>query len=169
MIIRPVKESDIKKLSTLAKLTYVTAFGHSFDKEDLEAHLEKDCSEKFFQDAIFKDTILIAEKDKNIIGYTKFGEFSLPVEQALETDKELHRIFINPDFQGKGIGSMLMDKALNHPILKNASNIYLDVWEHNKGAQKFYTRYGFKVVGKHRFKVESGKDTDFDLIMMKTN
>jgi len=42
-----------------------------------------------------------------------------------------------------------------------------DVWEHNHGAQRFYRRYGFEVVGTRAFEVESGAATSLDLVMMR--
>ena len=60
-----------------------------------------------------------------------------------------------------------MDAALNDPRLHGATNIYLDVWEHNHGAQRFYKRYGFEKVGERSFHVESGEETDVDFIMVR--
>lgn len=42
-----------------------------------------------------------------------------------------------------------MEAALEHPRLKEAENVFLDVWEHNHGAQRFYRRYRFAVIGAH--------------------
>ncbi len=52
-----------------------------------------------------------------------------------------------------------MDAALNHPDMIAAANIYLDAWEHNIRAQKFYSRSGFDVIGAHVFEVESAAET----------
>jgi ribosomal protein S18 acetylase RimI-like enzyme len=60
-----------------------------------------------------------------------------------------------------------MEAALAHPQLKEARSIYLDVWERNHEALRFYRRYGFDVVGAHRFEVASGAPTDLDLIMVR--
>jgi ribosomal protein S18 acetylase RimI-like enzyme len=57
--------------------------------------------------------------------------------------------------------------ALSHPRMENAAGIYLDVWEHNQGAQRFYQRFGFQVIGSRAFEVESGAETSLDLIMVR--
>ncbi len=62
---------------------------------------------------------------------------------------------------------LLMEAALEHPRLKSAERIFLDVWEYNYGAQRFYQRHGFKVIGGRRFYVESGAETSLDLIMVR--
>ena len=45
-----------------------------------------------------------------------------------------------------------------------SARIFLDVWEHNPGARRFYERYGFVVVGDRSFAVASGAETSLDLI-----
>ncbi len=51
--------------------------------------------------------------------------------------------------------------------LQQATRIFLDVWEHNHGARRFYERYGFGVIGQRAFVVESGAATSYDLIMLR--
>ena len=51
--------------------------------------------------------------------------------------------------------------------MNSAAIITLDVWEHNHGAQRFYQRYGFEVIGARAFEVESGEETSLDLIMAR--
>jgi len=86
---------------------------------------------------------------------------------ADENDQELRRLYVHPEFQNRGYGTLLMEAALRHPRMSGARSIYLDVWEHNLGAQRFYRRYGFKVIGTRAFEVESGAATSLDLIMAR--
>ena len=69
-------------------------------------------------------------------------------------------------FRSKGAGTLLMQAALAHPQMQAAPAVYLDVWEHNHGAQRFYARHGFEVVGTRQFEVVSGAETSLDLIMV---
>jgi diamine N-acetyltransferase len=79
----------------------------------------------------------------------------------------LRRLYVLSAFQNQGLGSKLLQAALEHPALKNAEHIYLDVWEHNHGAQRLYKRHGFAVIGQRKFMVASGAETSFDLIMVR--
>ncbi len=56
--------------------------------------------------------------------------------------------------------------AHNHTEMAGAA-IDLDVWEHNLGAQRFYKRLGFEVVGTRVFEVESAGETSLDLVMVR--
>jgi ribosomal protein S18 acetylase RimI-like enzyme len=72
------------------------------------------------------------------------------------------------DFQNKGIGSQLMGKSLEVMKAKMVKRVFLDVWEHNPGAIRFYQRFGFEVVGRQKFEVTSGAETSDDLVMCCT-
>ena len=82
-------------------------------------------------------------------------------------DAELRRVYVLSDFQGQGIGRRLIDAAFKEPRFAAARDIYLDVWEDNPRACKLYESYGFRVIGKRPFKVESGGATGSDLIMIR--
>lgn len=161
MNIREANISDARALSALAIETYSEAFGHSFSPADLAAHLEKYLSPQRFEQILSEDTVLVAEVGGRMVGYVQFGGAKTP------DDRELQRLYVHPDFQNRGIGTGLMEAALAHPGLRNSERIVLDVWEHNQGAQRFYARYGFEVVGTQPFEVESGSQTSLDLIMLR--
>jgi putative acetyltransferase len=56
---------------------------------------------------------------------------------------EIHMLFVSPDFQGRGVGSALLeDVAQDQPELR------LDVNEQNPAALAFYTAKGFEQVGR---------------------
>ncbi len=57
---------------------------------------------------------------------------------------------VHPDFRRQGIGSALMEEALNKLRGKGCEFFYLEVRVSNAGAKKFYERFGFKVVGARR-------------------
>ena len=50
---------------------------------------------------------------------------------------------------------------------EESARIFLDVWEHNPGARRFYERYGFVVIGDRSYAVASGAETSLDLIMVQ--
>ena len=167
LAIRYAEVRDVAILSELAQKTYSDAFGHSFSKADLEAHLDKNLSSECVTRWIEEDVFLVAEVEKRIIGYVQFGATSAFSDQG--SDQEIRRLYVDQEFQKRGCGGALMAAALQHPRMKNAVSIYLDVWEHNHAAQRFYRRYGFEVIGSRAFEVESGADTSCDLIMARHN
>ena len=165
LVIRQAQKSDIAALSELAIKTYTEAFGHTFSEADLAAHLKKRLSPGCFSRMLDEDVVLLAEVEGRLVGYAQFGATDLACTQ--DKDQELRRLYVDAAFQNQGYCAALMEAALNHPRLQGAENIYLDVWEHNHGAQRFYRRFGFEVVGTRTFEVESGVPTSLDLIMAR--
>ena len=55
---------------------------------------------------------------------------------------EIGAIFVEPIYQGSGIGKSLMDKAVSLH-----RNLELDVFEENPIGRGFYARYGFQPIG----------------------
>ena len=58
---------------------------------------------------------------------------------------ELTRLYVDTQLQGRGIGKQLIHAALNDKAMKEAANIYLQVWEENHIAIKLYERFGFEL------------------------
>lgn len=165
LIIRYAQESDIQTLSELATQTYSDAFGHTFSEADLACHLENNLSPDCFSRTLAEDTVLLAEAADRLVGYAQFG--AAKTLSKNEKDRELRRLYVRSEFQNAGYGTSLMEAALRHPLLREAANVYLDVWEHNHGAQRFYRRYGFEVIGARAFEVASGAETGRDLVMVR--
>jgi diamine N-acetyltransferase len=167
MIIRAAETGDIAALAELARRTFSEAFGHSLSASDLAFHLQNNLSDAYFRAATSVDVFLVAEIDTSLIGYAQSGAVEIPAPDRSPGDQELRRLYVEPAFQGRGIGRQLLDAILAHPRLKAAANVFLDVWEQNDGARRLYERYGFAVVGAHTFAVASGAASTRDLIMVR--
>jgi diamine N-acetyltransferase len=167
MLIRLATHADVDGLVQLAQESYTAAFGHSFEPADLTAHLKRNLSPQNFERMLGDDTVLVAEVAGRLVGYVQFGASDYDAEVTPKSDQELRRLYVLPACQNQGIGARLMEAALAHPTMRAAGRIFLDVWEHNPGAQRFYARHGFKVIGQRQFVVESGAETSDDLIMVR--
>ena len=168
MIIREAQLRDMSALSEVAKKTYTETFGDGLTPEQLSSVLESTRSEKYFKSKIDSDTILVALDGSRLVGYIQINDVGYEVEGVKITDKDqaIHSIYVDSDFQGKEIGKSLMDAAFNHPRIRKAANVYIDVYEANTRALTFYKGYGFRTVGKVEVLI-SGKHIGFDLVMMK--
>ena len=77
---------------------------------------------------------------------------TLPQALGKEFPAHLH-INILPEFQGLGLGSMLLDVLKKHLIEIGCPGIYLGVGWENTGAIQFYEKTGFKLLKKRPFRV----------------
>jgi len=163
--IRPTRLSDVPALSALAKRTWSEAFGDSVSPDDAAVELEKTRSEKYFINALREKTILVAEADGVLLGYVQFGDVEIPEVEVRAGDQGLQRVYVDTALQGRGLGRALMNAALEHPRLANASRIYLTVWERNERAVRLYESIGFQNVGTTAVTIGSAKVGE-DLLML---
>ena len=139
-MIRDIQTNDIPALSALACKTYTEAFGHSLTANELAVELEQNRSEASFATAMDADTILVAVMESQLVGYIQFGDVRMDVDgqRSGEKDQAVHALYVDSAFQGQGIGRALMDAAFEHQHLRQAENVYIDVWAENEPAISFY-------------------------------
>ena len=78
---------------------------------------------------------------------------------------EIERIYLYKNYQGKGIGKLMIDHSIKIAKKKNKSKIWLGVWSENPAAIGFYKKMGFIISDTHIFKM--GEDEQIDYIMEK--
>lgn len=164
-LVRPATSDDVRALSQLAKQTWADAFGEPLSPEDLAAELEKSRSETYFINALQETTILVAEKDGELLGYVQFGDVKIPDVEVRAGDLGLRRVYVGTAVQRQGLGRRLMKAALDHPQLASATRIFLTVWEKNKPGMHLYESFGFKTVGTTRVTIAE-KEVGEDLVMV---
>jgi GNAT superfamily N-acetyltransferase len=59
----------------------------------------------------------------------------------------LSSIAVAPHYQNQGIGTELLDRAIEHTHRNGLDRLSLHVWADNAIAQNFFTRRGFKAIG----------------------
>jgi len=144
---------DESQIITLLRETWLATYPnkeHNITKEDI---LKKDWDSK---DRLEKWKKVIAENGKNnIFNFVakendKFIGFC-QIVRGVENN-ELKIIYVLPDYQRKGIGRMLLDKA--RLMLDPAKDTIVEVVAYNNGAINFYQKIGF-------VKFESGNGHEF--------
>ena len=79
----------------------------------------------------------------------------------------LSNVGVYPEFQGRGIGSLLISHAERQAAREGAQAIVLDVETDNEGAASLYERLGFRSDGKRReIKLGGGRCRRFSFFRM---
>lgn len=99
--------------------------------------------------------------DEELSGYLKLNEYKAQTDIYDAKSLEIERIYVTKEFQGKGLGSILMNKAIDIANIRKKSYIWLGVWEKNDKAILFYKKNGFFVIGNHSFFMGEEEQTDF--------
>jgi ribosomal protein S18 acetylase RimI-like enzyme len=63
----------------------------------------------------------------------------------------IHRLAVSPDYQGRGIGKLLLNYVEHLAIQRGYTSIRLDVYSANEGAVGMYTKYGYVKKGEIKF------------------
>ena len=102
-----------------------------------------------FQQCIDQSVVLVSARQ--VFGYTVV---SMAVDEA-----EVHNIAVAPEFQGRGLGALLLDHSIGElpaAILK----LYLEVRVSNFSAIRLYASRNFEKVGerRHYYRTEYGRE-----------
>ena len=157
---------DCEAVAALAAKTFTESFGHLYRPENLVQHLATTCSADYFRESLRSgDTLLMLHDGDALIGYGKVGQMRLPYQPVPRGAQEIHRVYIDRPYQGRGLGKALMFELMALPRITTASAVFLSVWEENITAQALYHQYGFKPVGKYLYQV--GDQYDQEIIMAR--
>ena len=163
--IRPATHADCEFLAVFATESFVDTFGHLYEPEQLEAHLNVFFTPRYFLESLEKgDTILLLQHGPQLIAYGKFGKLAIPAPNPPAGAMEIHRIYIHRDFQRHGYGKMMLMHMLGLPQVSTAPAVYLGVWEGNASAQALYQSHMFQPVGHYFYYV--GNHADREVIML---
>ena len=83
----------------------------------------------------------------------------LPILNRLLTSKlendeyYLSNLVVDSKFRGRGIGSILLDHAIENAKKEECTSVILDADMNNKKIISFYKRIGFKIVDKNEIKI----------------
>ena len=100
---------------------------------------------------------------EELAGYIKLNEYTAQTDIHDPQSIEIERIYVTKEFQGKGLGGILLNKAIDIANTRKKSYIWLGVWEKNDKALLFYKRNGFYFIDKHSFFMGEEEQTDFIL------
>ena len=122
--LRPYVEEDID--AVLDVWYRASLIAHPFMSAEFLADERREIAETWLPMAEMK----VHEVDGRVVGFIAM------------IGNEVGGIFVDPDFQGRGIGRALMDDAA-----ETRPHLELDVFEANSIGRRFYAAYGFRLVG----------------------
>ena len=166
-IIKKGTYSDADSLRNLCCGTFYKKWKSTNTEADLQTYMNEFFSIKKLAEELIDNRIiyLLAQNDKQLIGYTKLNRNLSEGDLGDLTPIELQRMYVKEEFTGHGIGKQLMNMAIDLAITEKFEVMWLGVWEQNTEAIKFYKRFGFDFYGSHDFVL--GADITTDLLMKK--
>ena len=133
--------ADLKTITGIAHKTWPLTYGEILSKEQLDYMLNAFYSDKGLRENIENGhEFILAKEADSILGFASF-EPHYEKGNAIK----IHKIYILPETQGKGIGKLLIDTIALFAKEKNATSLLLNVNRFNT-ALTFYQKLGFKII-----------------------
>jgi ribosomal protein S18 acetylase RimI-like enzyme len=162
IVYRDATVEDAEAVAAFARSSWVNTFGHlPYPPDDLRTYLEAKygAAQQRAEISDGETRYRLALRDGVLVGYCMMGALHLPVEDARGV--ELHRLYVDESVKGAGVAAALMDDCVAWARGRDASAIYLSVWENNVRAQRFYRRHGFTHFSEWKFMIGETADRDW--------
>jgi ribosomal protein S18 acetylase RimI-like enzyme len=147
----------------LALKTFVETYGEHNDPQNMEIYMRESFSEEVIARELGDQhaRFFIAYLDGVPVGFTKLRDDRLAKTLEAVRTLEIQRIYILKEYQGYNAGKALMEKIKEVAKDEHYQTVWLQVWQQNYKAIRFYQRAGFVVYETTPFKLGNEIHQDF--------
>lgn len=136
----PATAKDLSIIKNLAYEIWPTTYGKILSEKQLIYMLDLFYNEKALQQNIANNhNFILIQESNQILG---FADYELTYQNEAVT--RIHKIYLLPKGQGKGLGRKLIQYVENKAVEADNMKLSLNVNRYNK-AKDFYESQGFKV------------------------
>lgn len=132
-------EKDTDQIVALVQETIQTIYPKYYPKEVVDFFCELHCKENISQDV-----------ENGIVGVLQIDD--VIIGTGCYKDNHITRVYVKPEYQGKGYGSYIM-QCLEDEISLNYDTVYLDS---SLPASRLYEKRGYHTLKHEQWKVENG-------------
>ena len=169
MRIRPVLPDDAPALAALGERLWRETYTGLIPESNLELHLAETFGTPQ-QAAELADPAchtLIIERSGLLLGYALLragGPEPEPPAFHFVNPLEVARFYVDASLHGRGAAQALMAAVLRQASAAGHDGVWLQVWERNGRAIRFYAKAGFSDAGEATFRV--GEQVDRDRLLV---
>lgn len=151
MEIFQISNSDIFRIKTIAELTWPDTFKDILSDEQIRYMLDWMYSIEVLASQIDNghQFYVLTENEKDL------GFVGIELNYPNQGNAKIHKIYVLPEFQGKGIGGKLIEKVVQYSKLNKINSLTLNVNRFNK-AIDFYLKKGFKITKEENIDIGNG-------------
>ena len=147
-------EADLPLIRTIAYQTWPRTFGDILSPAQIEYMLEMMYSMDALRSQINdKNHVFLLAQESDSQEY--LGYVSYEPDYQGQAATKIHKIYLLPASQGKGIGRLLLDSVAEKAIRRANERLSLNVNRYNKAIQ-FYERMGFATVNTETIDIGNG-------------
>lgn len=143
---------DIPIIQSIAAEAWPVAFSDILSEEQITYMMEMMYSTAALEEQITtgNHSFLIAKEADRNIGYLSFE-----LNYKKQPKTKIHKIYLLPDTQGKGVGRLLFDEVSRIALNNTNHTLSLNVNRDNT-AVNFYEKIGFEIIGKEDISIGNG-------------
>lgn len=151
---------DLEVLFAICRKAYSENFAHHWNEGGLEWYLEKVYSSEVIKADLTMGSVryFIAYYDGVPVGFMKLKLNSNLLDPLSGNELEVDKIYFLPTYQGKGIGRLLINQAIQVALELKKELIWLGVIDTNLAAIEFYRKIGFVFHDKARLEIPFFKE-----------
>jgi len=161
--IKPAGRPEADLIADIARKTFMETYGEMNTPENMEAYLNSQFSdEKLLEELQHPRTrFFLAYLNGIPAAFTKVRDDRKA--KKLEEIKaiEIQRIYVLQEYQGFSLGKAMLDMIKELARKDGYQTIWLQVWQKNNKAIRFYQKAGFTVFETASFLLGSSSQQDF--------
>ena len=149
MEIRDAREEDGEDTRELSQRSWIEGFKHLLTGKEIENSQNSDLfysEERFQEDKDNEEMVkLVAEEDGKVVGKIKvYWSEDETGDWIKENEAELRGMYVHPDYWRQGIGSTLIEAALEH-IPDDITALKVEAFKKDERSVEFYRKNGFEI------------------------
>ena len=150
--ISEAKTSDVKIIQDIVYTTWPITYGEILGKEQLDYMLNLFYSSEalIIQIQSRIQLFYLIYEEKLVVGF-----IGIEHDYQNKAITKIHKIYLLPETQGKGIGKIAIEAIVKLALENNATSVILNVNRFNK-ALNFYEKTGFKVIDEVNIEIGNG-------------
>jgi ribosomal protein S18 acetylase RimI-like enzyme len=162
VLLRECTPADLDDLLEISFQTFDQTFRPLNSPETMQAYLEAAFTPGKIAAELAepRSSFYFLYQGGDLAGYLKLNEAGAQTDLNDPASIEVERIYVSSPFQGKGLGRVLIEKAISLARQASKQYLWLGVWQKNAPAIAFYKRMGFKRFATHSFMMGAERQTD---------
>jgi len=143
---------DIKVIREIAFKTWPVTYGEILSRAQIDYMLDLFYSEETLTDKLVNigHDFLVLKENEICLGFASYEHHYLNSNCT-----RLHKLYFLPEYQGKGMGKLMLDKIVALAKENRSDKLSLNVNRFNK-AYVFYQKMGFEIIAEEDISIGQG-------------
>jgi diamine N-acetyltransferase len=161
--IRKAEAEDTEAIVFLSVATFRETFGSQNSEENINLHVQAHFNpEKIRSELTDPDfRFFLATIEGEPVGFMKLRSNRQPRGITEKRCLEIQRIYVLQEFQGASVGSELVKLSKGIAQKEHFQVIWLQVWQKNEKAIRFYHKSGFVIYETNSFQLGNEMQADY--------